>query len=199
MSSTAEGFRCCEAGTAEKRGHSAAGRWAAFLMKPINLTKSLLRETERAAKGELQFSKNFCRVDGIRLRHLSPFGRLDRCAFHCCATVRFRSARAIEESSHVRKKYHGHELYIAFAVGETWYLYPHDELLSQVLDVTNVGGSESWEKGSYSWPRLSKQLQKMLAPYLLPATLVRCRIAVQRLVVGSGGNVFHNLIGPSEG
>ncbi len=63
------------------------------------------------------------------------------------------------------KKYFGNGLHVAFAVGETWYLFPHDEFLSQVLDATNIGATDSWEKGIYSWPRLSKQLQKMLAPY----------------------------------
>jgi hypothetical protein len=65
------------------------------------------------------------------------------------------------------KKYCGNELYVSFAVGNTWYFYPHDELLSQVLNVTNIGASESWEKGVYSWPRLSKQLQQILAPYCI--------------------------------
>ena len=65
------------------------------------------------------------------------------------------------------KKYLGNELYVAFAAGETWYLYPHDELLSQVLDATNIGSTDSWKSGIYSWPRLSKQLEKMLAPYCI--------------------------------
>jgi hypothetical protein len=63
------------------------------------------------------------------------------------------------------RKYFGNGLHVAFAVGDTWYLFPHDELLSQVLDATNVGATESWKRGMYSWPRLSKQLQKILAPY----------------------------------
>jgi len=65
------------------------------------------------------------------------------------------------------KKYEGNGLHVAFAVGETWYLYPHDELLSRVLNATNIGATESWERGAYSFPRLSKQLQEMLAPYCI--------------------------------
>ncbi len=65
------------------------------------------------------------------------------------------------------KKYEGNGLHVAFAVGETWYLYPHDELLSQVLNATNIGATESWGRGGYSFPRLSKQLQEMLAPYCI--------------------------------
>jgi len=65
------------------------------------------------------------------------------------------------------KKYLGNELHVAFAVGEAWYLYPHDESLSQVLDATNIGSTDSWERGGYSWPRLSRQLEKMLPPYCI--------------------------------
>jgi hypothetical protein len=41
-------------------------------MALIKTYKSLLRKTERAAKGELQFSKNLRSVGGIRFRQLSP-------------------------------------------------------------------------------------------------------------------------------
>lgn len=63
------------------------------------------------------------------------------------------------------KKYFGNDLFVAFAVGDTWYLFPHDDVLSQVLEATNVGATESWRRGLYSWPRLSKQLERILAPY----------------------------------
>src|SRR2546428_13864959 len=39
------------------------------------------------------------------------------------------------------RKYSDNGLHVAFPVGDTWYLYPHDELLSQVLDSTNIGAS----------------------------------------------------------
>src|SRR5206468_2739014 len=65
------------------------------------------------------------------------------------------------------KKYFGNGLFVAFPVDDAWYLYPHDELLSQVLEATNVGATESWKRGLYSWPRLSKQLVELLAPYCI--------------------------------
>ena len=64
------------------------------------------------------------------------------------------------------EKYRGKNLYIAFCSGEDCYLFPHDELLDRVLAETNVGTTVSWlEQRGYSFPELSRQMQKMLAPY----------------------------------
>lgn len=66
------------------------------------------------------------------------------------------------------RKYGKKDLYVAFRDGENWYLYPHDLLLEQVLRKTTVRGTKSWsERGGYSFPRVSKQLRKMLEPYLV--------------------------------
>ena len=49
---------------------------------------------------------------------------------------------------------------------DEWYVYPHDELLAQVLP--GIGNSESWkETGLYSFPKLPKQLEAMLEPFKL--------------------------------
>ena len=63
------------------------------------------------------------------------------------------------------EKYRGKELYVAFAEGDTWYLYPHDELLAKILANTTIGTSASWESGGYSFTRLSVQLLRLLEPY----------------------------------
>jgi hypothetical protein len=64
------------------------------------------------------------------------------------------------------KKYRGKDLWVAFADGENWYLYPHDEFLAQALEVTGIGSTASWsERGWYSFPRLSKQLRELLERY----------------------------------
>jgi len=63
-------------------------------------------------------------------------------------------------------KYKGKDLYVAFADGDTWYLYPHDELLGSVLKLTRIGTTRSWkQRGGYSFPRISAQLRKLLQPY----------------------------------
>ena len=63
------------------------------------------------------------------------------------------------------EKYRDKELYVAFAEGDTWYLYPHDELLAKVLANTTISTSASWESGGYSFTRLSGQLLRLLEPY----------------------------------
>jgi len=64
------------------------------------------------------------------------------------------------------EKYRGKELYIAFICNGDWYLYPHDELLDQVIATTGVGATVSWEeRGGYSFPGLSHQMRKLLEPY----------------------------------
>jgi hypothetical protein len=65
------------------------------------------------------------------------------------------------------RDYEGKNLYVAFPDGHVWYLYPHDHLLAVILHTTGVGSSESWADGEYSFPRLSKNLTAVLAPYRL--------------------------------
>ena len=59
----------------------------------------------------------------------------------------------------------GKELFVAFGDDDTWYLYPHDELLAVVLANTAIGTSASWKSGGYSFNRLSPQLRALLEPY----------------------------------
>jgi hypothetical protein len=64
------------------------------------------------------------------------------------------------------RKYEGKGLHVAFADGETWYLFPHDEVLPKILAGTAIGSTRSWdEQGGYSFPRLSKELRSLLEPY----------------------------------
>ena len=67
------------------------------------------------------------------------------------------------------EKYSDKELYLCFPNGENWYLYPHDELKTKVLDHGLMKGTTSWDENSgYSFPRLSKQLEELLKPYRIP-------------------------------
>jgi hypothetical protein len=64
------------------------------------------------------------------------------------------------------KKYEGKkDLYVAFADGEQWYLYHHDDLLEKVKQNSSMGSSTSWSNGSYSFPRLSEKLRSLLSEY----------------------------------
>jgi hypothetical protein len=66
------------------------------------------------------------------------------------------------------REYKDKNLYVAFADGDTWYLYPHDEVLSKILEIKTIGTTRSWlEGGGYSFPRLSQDLRALLGPYRL--------------------------------
>jgi len=63
------------------------------------------------------------------------------------------------------KKYIGKNIYMCFIADGDVYLYPHDEVLSQlehrISDKTYV------ETGSWSTPKLTKQNKQLLEPYFL--------------------------------
>jgi hypothetical protein len=63
------------------------------------------------------------------------------------------------------KKYVDKGLHVAFPYGDAWFLYPHDEVLSQILQTKTVGATRSWQRGGYSFPYLSARILKVLGPY----------------------------------
>jgi len=66
------------------------------------------------------------------------------------------------------KKYIGKDLYIAFFDGASWYLYPHDRVLDQLLDTSQVAQTLSWaERGGYSWRSAPDVLRRLLESYKL--------------------------------
>ena len=136
-------------------------------MTPVQLTKVSYANLNARQKENYNFQKVsavLAEYGFVTFRLSDDWAGADFIAVHLSGSVlrvQLKSRLTFEE------KYRGNGLYVAFAVSDTWYLYPHDELLSQVLDATNFGASESWEKGGYSWPRLSKQLQQILAPYCI--------------------------------
>jgi hypothetical protein len=68
------------------------------------------------------------------------------------------------------KKYRRKDLYICFRDNEQWYLYPHDEVLDQVLRDGKFTGTSSWDqKGGYDFPYLTPPWKAVLKPYLLEA------------------------------
>jgi hypothetical protein len=66
------------------------------------------------------------------------------------------------------KKYQGRDIHVCFREGDQWFLYPHDELLERVLDITGISTTESWTaRGGYSFPTIPSQLRELLAAYRL--------------------------------
>ena len=59
-------------------------------------------------------------------------------------------------------------MYIAFNEKDQWYIYPHDKLRDELLDMGLMSGTVSWEeRGIYNWPRLSKRLAEHMAQYAI--------------------------------
>ncbi len=69
----------------------------------------------------------------------------------------------------IDKKYYGKDIYIAFPKCKCkWYLYPHDEIQKQLLDLSLMEGSISWDKnGGYSWPSIPKVVLPLLKQYAI--------------------------------
>ena len=64
------------------------------------------------------------------------------------------------------KTYLKKDLWITFRRKDTWFLFPHDEIVKVVLKKTKIGKTRSWAvRGRYSFPKISKQMQGILKPY----------------------------------
>lgn len=83
-----------------------------------------------------------CHIDGITFLKVQLKGRLT-----------------------IDQKYTGKDIYITFCESGVWYLYPHDKVKDELLAEGLMAGSQSWENGGYSWPSLSRQIRKLMAPY----------------------------------
>jgi len=70
------------------------------------------------------------------------------------------------------KKYKGKQLHITFRSKDgTWYLYPHDKILKKVLREKGIRKTSSWSKGGgYSFSYVTKELVKLLKPYIIRPT-----------------------------
>ena len=68
----------------------------------------------------------------------------------------------------VAKRYTGKSLYMCFQNDGTWYLVPHDALLTWLDENTTVTQSSSWiDQGNYHFPSLSANLKAFLESYRL--------------------------------
>jgi hypothetical protein len=66
-------------------------------------------------------------------------------------------------------KYCEKDLYISFKEGGFWYLYPHDQVMNEVLKLGIMRGTKSWdEQGGYSFPSIPSQLVELLRPFRIP-------------------------------
>jgi len=58
--------------------------------------------------------------------------------------------------------------YIAFNQNGKWFIYPHDLLQSEFLEIGLMSGSKSWdENGGYSWPNIPKNILENMEKYAI--------------------------------
>jgi len=66
------------------------------------------------------------------------------------------------------KKYRKKDLWICFPTPDGAYLFPHDDVLTLLLNEGRFEGTRSWDrKGTYHFPYLTPELKQILAPYFL--------------------------------
>lgn len=66
----------------------------------------------------------------------------------------------------IDEKYYGKGIWIAFNQDDNWYVYPHDKVREQLLEMGLMRGSKSWdEHGGYSWPKIPKHVFEYMAQY----------------------------------
>lgn len=66
----------------------------------------------------------------------------------------------------IEKKYIGKNIHIAFLNDDNCYVYPHDNMMEEILLLNKINLSKSWaSEGEYSWPKIPKWAQPILANY----------------------------------
>jgi len=133
----------------------------------------------RSLKGRQQKNYNFQKVSGVladfgysTVRLTDDWDGADFVAQHADGKTLLRVQ--LKPRLFFKKKYMGKGLWMCFRDGNDIYLFPHDEVLQQVLDSGKVmKGSRSWEvEGGYSFPGLSKWLRPLLQQYKISAITI---------------------------
>ncbi|MEK7524543.1 MAG: hypothetical protein AAB588_05960 [Patescibacteria group bacterium] len=66
------------------------------------------------------------------------------------------------------KKYVGKNIWVCFSYDETWYLYPHDEVIGRLAEYSNFQNTESWKKhGNYHKENPTRSDAELLKSYKL--------------------------------
>lgn len=74
----------------------------------------------------------------------------------------------LETRLYIKRRYNGMELFIAFNENNLWYIYPHDQLCNELLDMGYMSGTLSWEeRGIYNWPSLTQRLAEHMEGYVI--------------------------------
>lgn len=81
----------------------------------------------------------------------------------------------------IDKKYVGRDIWVAFPVGDDWYLVPHDEIVAIARTHTTALETDSWIKGgAYSWPKPTKVMLAQCEGYrFAPIARVAAEAAIE--------------------
>ena len=68
----------------------------------------------------------------------------------------------------IDQKYSGKDIHIAFNQNGKWFIYPHDVLRDELLNLGLMKGSKSWdESGGFSWPNIPKHILEHMEQYAI--------------------------------
>lgn len=68
----------------------------------------------------------------------------------------------------IDRKYGGKDIYVTFNQKGKWFIYPHDRLRDELLQLGFMQGTKSWdENGVFSWPSIPKSILDHINQYAL--------------------------------
>ena len=68
----------------------------------------------------------------------------------------------------IDQKYSGKGIFVAFNQDDNWYIYPHDQLKDELLNLGLMAGTKSWDiNGGYSWPKVPNNISKHMEQYAI--------------------------------
>lgn len=68
----------------------------------------------------------------------------------------------------IDQKYSGKDIHVAFNQNGKWFIYPHDDLRDELLNLGLMKGSKSWdESGGFSWPNIPKHILVHMEKYAI--------------------------------
>lgn len=124
-------------------------------------------------KEDFNFAKISSKLADYGYRTIRDFNDWGGADFYCIGRgCDVGEALKVQQKSRLTfdKKYLGKKLYIAFEYKptNTLYIYPHDELLQELIKQTNIENTSSWiQNGKYSFNKISEPILKLLIQYKL--------------------------------
>jgi hypothetical protein len=124
-------------------------------------------------KEDFNFAKISSKLADYGYRTIRDFNDWDGADFYCIGRgCDLGEALKVQQKGRLTfdKKYLGKKLYIAFEYKptNTLYIYPHDELLQELVRQTNIENTSSWtQNGKYSFNKISEPILRLLDKYKL--------------------------------